>query len=104
MSSPGNTGLAISWPKERNSQCGQSRTDQSSHPRYQSGWDPADTVYGVYGPYSQTGLIWNRPPKRKITPLTIMKSPVALAAYCGQIRLPRMLVSVLPTPGKSVCF
>ena len=35
---------------------------------------------------------------------TIMNRPPAFRAYCGQIRLPRMLVSVLPGPGKSVCF
>src|SRR5580704_15185518 len=95
---PGKTGLAISWPKDRNSQWGHKRSEPSSQPRYQSGWEPAVTVYGVYGPYNHTGLIWIRPPRRKIIPVTIMNSPPAFKAYCGHTRLPRMLLSVLPGP------
>ena len=41
---PGKNGLAISWPKDRNSQWGHSRTEPSSQPTYQSGCEPADTV------------------------------------------------------------
>ena len=44
QSMPGKNGLAISWPHDRNSQCGHNRTEPSSHPRYQSGWEPIDTL------------------------------------------------------------
>ena len=47
---------------------------------YQSGWLAADTTAASYGPNSQIGLIWNRPPSSAITPNTIMKKPPCLTA------------------------
>ena len=46
---------------------------------YQSGWEPADTWSGVYGPNSQIGLIVTRPPISAMTPKTMKKKPPALA-------------------------
>ena len=46
---------------------------------YQSGCEPAVTSDGLYGPYSQTGLICSRPPIRAVTPKTMKKKPPALA-------------------------
>ena len=45
---------------------------------YQSGCEPADTCAGLYGPHSQIGLIWTRPPSAAQTPKTMKNSPVAL--------------------------
>src|SRR3981189_1021593 len=68
------------------SQAGIRRVEPSRNMTYQSGWLPADTTAAVYGPNSQIGLIWMRPPITAITPNTIMKKPPALAAKPGNIR------------------
>jgi hypothetical protein len=50
---------------------------------YQSGCEPAVTSDGLYGPYSQIGLICSVAPIRAVNPKTTMKKPPAFAAYCG---------------------
>ena len=47
---------------------------------YQSGWEPAVTGEGSYGPYAQIGLIVRTPPSSVVTPKTMKKKPPALAA------------------------
>src|SRR5919197_3560072 len=77
-SAAGKKGLAISWPNARISQLGNSRNGPSRNPTYQSGCDPPDTVVGSYGPYSQIGLIWARPPSSARTAPMTRKSPTDL--------------------------
>ena len=46
------------WPQTRDlRQPGISRSAPSAKPMYQSGWAPAVTGDGSYGPYTQIGLI-----------------------------------------------
>ena len=71
---------------------------------YQSGCDAADTWAGLYGPHSQIGLIWTRPPSAAMTPKTTKNRPVALPANVGKSRLPTTLCSVRPGPANWVCF
>ena len=59
------------------------RTAPSTKPMYQSGCEPAVTSDGLYGPYSQIGLIWSVAPIRAVKPNTTKKKPPALAAYWG---------------------
>ena len=49
-------------PHSRISHDGNSRVEPSRNIMYQSGCEPEDTCAGLYGPNSQTGLIWARPP------------------------------------------
>jgi len=44
-------------PRKLISQAGMTRSAPSRMPRYQSGWLAEETASGVYGPYSQIGLI-----------------------------------------------
>jgi hypothetical protein len=55
----------------------------SSQPMYQSGWVPAVTWDGSYGPQNHTGLIWMKADIRTMTPETTKKKPPALAVYTG---------------------
>ena len=71
---------------------------------YQSGWAPVDTALGVYGPYSQIGLICARPPSATRTPATRNNRPTERSAYVGHRREPTTLCSVRPGPGNWVCF
>ena len=66
---------------------------------YQSGWLAAETTAALYGPNSQIGLIWRRPPISAMTPKTSMKKPPALSAKVGNIRTPTTLWLVRPGPG-----
>src|SRR4051795_3849165 len=75
------------------------RTAPSSHPMYQSGWDPAVTGEGSYEPYIQTGLMVNRAPMSAVTPNTMKKKPPAFAAYTGYSGYPTTLSFVRPGPG-----
>ena len=51
---------------------------------YQSGWDPAVTWSGTYGPYAQIGLIVAMAAMTTVTPKTTKKNPPALATYTGK--------------------
>ncbi len=66
-------------PQKCDSKPGMIRTEPSSQPMYQSGWEPAVTSDGLYGPYSQTGLICSRAPISAVMPKTTKKKPPALA-------------------------
>src|SRR5215217_8093187 len=59
---------------------GMIRMAPSANPMYQSGWDPAVTCAGLYGPKTQTGLICISAPIKVTTPKTMKKKPPALAA------------------------
>ena len=61
------------------------RSAPSGQPMYQSGWEPAVTLDGSYGPYFHTGLIESSAPISAVTPKTMKKKPPALAAYTGSI-------------------
>src|SRR5207302_4377976 len=78
-STPEKNGLGTSWPNARSSQPGSSRSDPSSQPTYQSGWDPALTAAGWNGPQIHTGLIWARPPSAAHAANTKKNSPRVLA-------------------------
>src|SRR2546421_12746534 len=93
-STAGKNGSGTSWPNTRISQLGNSRSAPSSHPTYQSGCAPPDTTCALYGPYSHTGLIWNRPPMKDSTAAMAKNSPIDLNVYVGHNRSPWMLVSV----------
>src|SRR5690242_8434639 len=80
----------------RSSHGGMRRVEPSRNITYQSGWLADDTTAALYGPNSQIGLIWNRPPRKAMTANTIMKKPPALAANPGNIRMPTTLWSVRP--------
>ncbi len=58
---------------------GISRSAPSVKPMYQSGWAPAVTGEGSYGPYCQIGLIVATAASRAVTPKTMKKKPPALA-------------------------
>src|SRR6266849_6935364 len=45
-------------PRKLISQAGIIRSEPSRMPIYQSGWDADEICIGLYGPYSQIGLIW----------------------------------------------
>ena len=62
-----------------------SRRAPSAKPMYQSGWVPAETGDGSYGPYVQIGLIVKNAPISISTPKTMKKNPPAFAAYTGRI-------------------
>ena len=66
-------------PRMVHSHAGMIRSAPSSQPMYQSGWDPAVTWEGSYGPKFHTGLIWNSALIRAVTPKTMKKKPPALA-------------------------
>ena len=70
---------AMRVPETLISQSGIIRSAPSRKPMYQSGWEPAVTSDGSYGPYSQIGLIWAMPPSSAQTPKTRKKKPPALA-------------------------
>jgi hypothetical protein len=70
-------------PQKCDSKPGIIRTEPSSQPMYQSGWDPAVTSAGLYGPYNQTGLICISAPIRAVMPNTTKKKPPAFAVYTG---------------------
>ena len=70
-------------PKADVSQLGMVRRAPSRKPMYQSGWEPADTWSGMYGPKIQIGLIVTRPPMRAMMPKTMKKKPPAFAMYTG---------------------
>ena len=73
----------IVWCQTRISHEGNRRVDPSRKPMYQSGWEPADTCAGSYGPNSHTGLIWASPPSPAQTANTMKKKPPAFALYVG---------------------
>src|SRR2546430_3287103 len=83
----------------RSSQAGIRRGEPSRNIMYQSGWLAAETTAALYGPKSQIGLIWNRPPTNAIIANTIMKKPPPLAAKPGNIRTPTTFLLVRPGPG-----
>src|SRR4051812_35959247 len=91
-------------PSRCDSTPGISRTAPSSQAMYQSGCEPAVTSAGLYGPYSQTGLICSSAPITASTPKTTKKNPPALAAYTGSRGNPTTFFSVLPGPGNCVCL
>src|SRR4051812_2228141 len=70
---------------------GASRRAPSAKPMYQSGWVPADTGEGSYGPYSQTGLMVTNEAVSMITPKMMKKKPPAFAANTGMIGTPTTL-------------
>ena len=76
----GKNGSGISWPNTRISQFGNSRSAPSSHPMYQSGCAPPDTMCALYGPYSHTGLICSRPPISASTAAMPKNNPTDLNA------------------------
>ncbi len=59
---------------------------------------------GLYGPYSQTGLIWARQPSRASKPKTKKKNAPVLAMKYGYSGWPTTFLSVRPLPGIWVCF
>src|SRR5215208_4091153 len=67
---------------------GISRNAPISQPRYQSGCAPFVDIHGWYGPHSQIGLIWTRPPSRNSTPATAASSDSERSAYPGQFGVP----------------
>src|ERR1041385_1286218 len=73
-------------PKARNSHGGMRRVEPSRNMTYQSGWEPAETTAALYGPNSQIGLIWKRPPSIATIAKQIMKKPPALTENAGNIR------------------
>ena len=73
-----NSGETV-WSQSLISHAGSSRVEPSRKPTYQSGCEPALTWDGLYGPYSQTGLICTSPPSSAIAPKTSAKNPPALA-------------------------
>ena len=66
-------------PRILDSQFGVRRTAPSSQPMYQSGCEPAVTCDGVYGPYSQTGLMVTSAEISTVMPNTTKKKPPAFA-------------------------
>src|SRR4029078_921386 len=73
----------IVMPQNVDSKPGKIRTAPFRQPMYQSGCDPAVTSAGLYGPYSQTGLICISAPISAVMPNTTKKKPPALAVYTG---------------------
>src|SRR5205085_2379248 len=70
----------------------------------QSGWAGEDTEAGLYGPYSQIGLTWARPPSAVRTAAMAKNNPTDRAAYVGHSVDPTTFVSVVPLPRYCVCF
>src|SRR5207237_9902943 len=82
-------GIVYVWPGQsgkRASHGGIRRVEPSRNITYQSGWLAADTTAALYGPKSQIGLIWNRPPRNAIIANTSVKKTPALAEKPGQSR------------------
>src|SRR5690554_7431063 len=70
---------------------GMRRRAPSAKPMYQSGWVPAETGEGLYGPYTHTALMENSEAIATITPKTRKKNPPAFAAKIGMMGTPTTL-------------
>ena len=69
------------------------------NPIYQSGWELAESIAGLYGPYSQIGLIWAKVASVAVTPKTKKKSAPVLAMNTGYSGSPTSLFSRCFFPG-----
>src|ERR1022692_27689 len=69
-----------------------------------SGWEPAEIASGLYGPYSQIGLVWAKVDASARAAKIKKKNAPVLAMKYGYIGAPTTFVSVRPLPGIWVCF
>jgi hypothetical protein len=91
-------------PRKFTSQPGMIRTAPSRMPGYQSGWEAEEMASGVYGPYSQTGLICANVDSRTRAPKMKKNQACPLSRKYGQNGCPTTFCSVRPRPGRWVCF
>src|SRR5690606_39842704 len=83
--------VTVKSPSMNSQPGGMRRSAPSANPMYQSGWVPAETGEGSYGPYTHTALIEKNEAMATITPQTRKKNPPALAAKIGMIATPTTL-------------
>ena len=63
---------------------------------YQSGWEAEEIASGVYGPYSQTGLIWANVASMTSAPKMKKNQAWPLSMKYGQNGCPTTFFSVFP--------
>ena len=90
------------WPATFVTIPGMIRREPSMKPMYQSGWELAESMAGLYGPYSQIGLIWATVAKVAITPKTKKNSAPVLTMNTGYSGSPTSLFSRCFFPGHCV--
>ena len=83
-------------PRKFSSQGGMMRSAPSKMPRYQSGWDAEEIASGVYGPYSQTGLICANVDSATRAPKMKKNHAWPLSRKYGQNGWPTTFRSVFP--------
>ena len=71
---------------------------------YQSGWEAEEIASGVYGPYSQTGLICANVDSTTSAPKMKKNQAWPLSMKYGQNGCPTTFFSVFPCAGICVCF
>src|SRR5215831_15904165 len=86
-------------PRKLISQEGMMRSEPSRMPMYQSGWDAEEIASGVYGPYSQIGLICANVESTTRTPKMKKNHACPLSRKYGQNGCPTTFFSVFPRPG-----
>ncbi len=80
------------------------RSAPSRMPRYQSGWLAEEIASGLYGPYSQIGLICATVASTASAPKMKKNHAVPLIRKNGQNGWPITVRSELPRAGIAVCF
>src|SRR5579863_3869590 len=91
-------------PRRLYSQAGIMRSAPSKMPMYQSGWEADEMATGVYGPYSQIGLIWANVARKAHAPKMKKNHAPPLAMKYGKNGWPVTFCSVFPLAGIWVCF